>query len=427
MALLTVVVIPLTDVRPFAGEDTGRIRTPTWPILYFPEEKHRFPFIRGFGQVRERPLGGGLEWASEGAFSDVSHALRFSHRFLADRPHLRTGPFRAYCAFRRLYWDGRFRAGVPGVEPASIVGRIEVGFAIRRTDDLPLGLDRGALNELLSSMLTHECYLLSKRAALPDRATERFGLIVAGSRLAGAYLKATTRTQMMVAADANRWWVGAGAPIVLLKADGPQEIEIPPGAFPVHDPELKRRDIDVFLHRQLVLGLKRPVWIVRHEHATPDVLRRLRINLARVHAEVAALRWVTTIVTRGQLRPPPRSAADDMFQKYLDSALRYLSSDAFNGLPNFELVRTAMTVLDAPSPRELQTLRDAVEHIRPATRDRIETLGNKLEAVQEWDFFIAHAGADKAAAEELYSIWHRPPVRISTPRSCSQGTTGPLS
>ena len=403
MSLLAVVVIPLIDVRAFVGADTGRIRTPTWPVQYFPEEKQRFPFIRGFGQVCERPLGGGLEWSSEGAFADVSHGLRFSRRFLADRPQLRTGALRAYCAFRRLYWDGLFKAGVPGLEPASIVGRIEVGFVLRRTDGSPIGLNGTALHEMLDSMLTHECYLLSKRTAAAAAAAERFALIVAGTRVAGAYLRATTKTKMMSGADEHLWWVGAGSPMTILKTDDPRDVEVPPGALMIQDPVLTGSGTEVSLHRQPVLGLKRPVWIVRHEHLPLDLLRRLRINLGRVHSEVAGLRWITNVVTRGQLKPPPRSTADDMFQRYLDSAVRYLSKDTFNGIANFELVRAAIAALDVPSPRELQTLRETIEHIRPATLDRVTTLGTKLKAAETWDFFIAHAGADKAAAEDLYS------------------------
>jgi hypothetical protein len=403
MALLAVVVIPLVDVRQFVGQDTGRQLTPVWPVVYFPEEKHRFPFIRGFGQVRKRPLGGGLEWSSEGAFCDVSHALRFSRRFLAERPALRTGSLRAYCAFRRLYWDGRFKAGSPDVDPASIIGRVEVGFVVRRIDELPLDLTHGVLGEIVTSILTHECYLLSKRAPETGRPPERFGLLFAGQRLAAAYLRATTKTKALEMAEANRWWVGTGSPIVLLKADGAREVEIPPGCLEVRDPELERHDIDVFLHRHPAEGLMRPVWIVRHEHATPDVLRRLRINISRVHSEIAGLRWVTQVVNKGQLKPAPRSTADEAFQEYLSNALPYLARDSFNGLPNFELLQAALSVLDTPTPHDLRALREVVEHIRPATRGQITQLGNRLEAVQEWDFFIAHAGPDKPQAEELYS------------------------
>jgi hypothetical protein len=402
MALLAVVVIPLTDVRPFVGQDTGRHLVPVWPVVYFPEEKHRIPFIRGFGQVRERAAGGGLEWSSEGTFCDVSHALRFSRRIFADRPALRTLPFRAYCGFRRIYWDGRFQGGT-GLEPASVVGRVEVGFVVRREDDLPLELDPGPLGELLTSILTHECYLLGRGRDQPAREAGRFALLAAGQRLAEAYLRASTKTMAMAMAEANPWWVGAGRPLVLLKTDDPGDVEIPQGAVQVRDAELERRDIEVFLHRHPAQGMLRPVWIVRHKGVTIDALRRLRINISRVHSEIAALRWVTNVVNKGQLAPAPRSAADNRFQEYLREALPYLSRDSFNGLANFELLQAALSVLDAPSPNELRTLRGVVEHIRPGVRGQIARLGDKLEAVQEWDFFIAHAGADRQQAEALYT------------------------
>jgi hypothetical protein len=401
--MFAVVQYALTDVRPFLEGETARTPSPSWPVLLFPERPEQTPFVRGFGRVAPRPKGGLEEWAAEETYCDVSHALRLKQAFLQDHALRRSRQCRTYCALRRLYWDGRL------APRGSVVGRVEVGFGIKPNQDQALALEPHHLDDLLTALLGQQVYLLSRRGAAAPGSNAAaagdnyFKLLAAGERLTAAYLRATTLARQMALAEANSWWVSSSSPMVILECGSGDLAAALPRAQALPMPQLAATQLQLFLYKLPVDGRLRPVWIIRHDKADRDLLRRLRINLSRLHAEISSLKVVTDLIRRRRIDPGAGSAANADLQTFLGQTLPFLTRESYNGLPHSDFLAAALTVIDAPLPGELSTLRTLVTTLRPNLQTQIGRLTAKMDqAAQRWDFFIAHAGADVAAAERLY-------------------------
>ena len=65
--------IPMTDFRNFIEADTGKLHLPSWPI-----PKPNTDFIRSFGMVKRRRLGGLQGWVGENEICDSSRAVKFT-------------------------------------------------------------------------------------------------------------------------------------------------------------------------------------------------------------------------------------------------------------------------------------------------------------------------------------------------------------
>src|SRR5215469_2630372 len=64
--MLLSIQFPLADVRRFLQTTTGRIERPEWPSpLIRPEFPENAPFVRGFGEIQQRVLGGLTFWGED--------------------------------------------------------------------------------------------------------------------------------------------------------------------------------------------------------------------------------------------------------------------------------------------------------------------------------------------------------------------------
>ena len=103
--MLLSIQFPIADARRFLDKPE-RLGTPIWP--------HPSPdseFIRFFGAIRNRPLGGLAGWIGEDPICKANRAL-----LLSKNPSLIEGHKPAHVAFRRFYFDGW------------AVGKYEIGF-----------------------------------------------------------------------------------------------------------------------------------------------------------------------------------------------------------------------------------------------------------------------------------------------------------
>ena len=420
--MLAVLQFPLTDVRAFLEEDTHCCQSPSWPVVSFPEEKQRAAFIRGFGQTAERQRGGLDEWRAEESFCDISHAVRLEKVALQDHPLRQSRRLRAYCSFRRMFWDGRLKEFGRNTQPASVVGRAEVGFGIKPSSNAPVALDAKELVEVIDALLGQRAYLLSRKALLGQVPAKDgyFELANAGSKVATAYLRASTRTSSLAAVESKSWWLSAGSSMLIIEYYPESEIVAPPRrARALPSPELEEAGVRVFLFKHEFQHRQRPVWLIERSPSYFDreAVRRLRLNLVRLHTEIAGLKVIERLVSGGKVNPSRDSEADKYFQHYLEQSTAFLLKDYYQGVPQREFMRAAFSLLDSVTPGELKTLNNVLQGIRPNTRKRFNTMAERMLQEWDWDFFIAHAGPDKELAEQLYDLL-APSARVFLDSRC---------
>lgn len=398
VGVFAVFQVPLTDVRPFVDAPTHRVASPAWPLTHLPDDPYRRPFVRGFGSANERRLGGVEEWPAEDVYCDLSHALRFEHKVLSQAPAALGAGGRSYCAFRRLFWDGQLQAA------GSVDGRVELGFGLRLSPQSQ-GLDAPALAGLLDALLRQRVRVVPPRggAAMP--------LTQVGTALARSYLRASTARAGQGALDAHGWWLQAGTPLLIVEYQRDREVDaLPARTVPVAIEATALTGIRVFLGRRSVEGRERAVWFLESDPASAarDALRRLRINLTRLHAALSSLRILSDL-QRSQRITAHSDAARTNLRRSLNRCLPFLYQKDYQGYAWTDFLRAALSLSQALTPGAFTTLRALLPNPGRGLGAQMDLADAAVSRLQpgaapqpEWDVFIAHAGADTATAEALY-------------------------
>lgn len=398
--MFAVLQFPLTDVRAFLDDDSQRTAAPAWPIVHVPDEPHKVPFVRGFGRAARRLRGGTFEWSAEEAYCDVSHALKFTGAVLKHNPDRRAGDLRTYCAFRRLFWDGQF------ARQGSVVGRVEIGFGVRLPNpDAPLSGSR--VGQLLDDLLSQEVRISQRVAKAP------MPLDAVGPSLATLYLQASTVSSQKNVLEGSDWWVQSASPFVVLEYVRNAEVEaLPARTVPITLSANTLPGIRTFLGRRIVAGRERPVWFLECDPRgyDRDALRRLRLNVTRLHAAIASLKIILDLQQKGRIAPvsaPVRKNLQDCLGRYLP----FLYREQYMGFPWTDFLQAALTLIESLTPGEMTTLRalhpDAGRGLRAQMDlavDRVTNLQPGPAIPIQWDIFIAHAGGDTRIAEDLYDL-----------------------
>jgi hypothetical protein len=399
--MFAVVQFPLTDIRPFLDVATYRIAAPAWPILHIPDEPYRAPFVRGFGRARARLQGGVDEWPGEGAYCDVSHALRFVTTVLKDTPTVARRIPKRYCAFRRMFWDGQLEAG------GSVVGRIELGFGLRLDGEEPLsGIELG---DAIEALLKQKVRVSPSR----DATTKPVVLSNAGGQLASAYLSASTARVPEQDASGDQWWLQGGGPLIIVEYVRDTEIEsLPRHTMPVNLKGESIPGLRVFLGRRQLEGRERPIWFFECDPQSydRDALRRLRINVTRLHSVITSLRILSDLQLKNRLAPATEDAKKNL-RNCLSRFLPFLYRNEHLGFESSEFLRAALSLQETLTPAEFTTLRSLHPAPGRGLRAQFDSASTVIDAHQpappppiQWDVFIAHAGSDVAAAEILYEL-----------------------
>jgi len=297
--MLIVLQFPLADVRSFVSGDVKRLKKPVWSDL-----KPGRDFVRSFGLIRTRRRGGLTGWVSEENLCIAERALRI----------LRTEESAAF--FQRPGWRLVFRTLYVD-DYASV--KYELGVA--RTHPLPGDLP---VRKALQALLDLQVRVPSGTGNAPVETK----LVNAGKALATLYLHGTTRKDGWPLADANRWWVGAGAATLLVEQRAEETDPIGlnvQGVFPAskYGPQAANH---LLKHE----GLTYNVWSYRIDAQTGDELgqrskaRRLRIALMRINAEREALDYTLSQVRQGRLAADLQGDAGERLQAYMNEATRRL-------------------------------------------------------------------------------------------------------
>lgn len=319
--MLVVAQQPIIDVRGMVRDTTGRIRAPDWKWLPVHEDE----FVRGLGSIKERWLKGVQPWSGEAYFVDAAQTLRFEST--AQWCNSLGGAFQP--VFRRYFSDGT-------------VGRLEIGLRTPRR--------LGPKVDCSPAAIAIDAMSLSMR--LGDDSPVPF--VEMGPRFAQFLLEATTLTDTERRPPAlETWWVLAGSPLVVceLAVD-----EIRSDAAAATPSQLAgSRGGALIEHRWLTVARRRvSLWfVVAGPTASPDVMRRLRVHISRMHAEHEAFRVVLRLCDNEQLD----IGASGEVRSYINERAGLLLRRQFAGFPQRDLLELVLDDWETAYQDDLTTMR----------------------------------------------------------------------
>ncbi|UCC40765.1 MAG: hypothetical protein JSV96_04785 [Candidatus Aminicenantes bacterium] len=344
--MFIVAQFPIADARPFIDSETYKLSIPSWPFARPYEE-----FVRYSGPIERRKKGGIKDWSGEELYSRASRAIRFpglrTRRLGGKDAHLSP-----HCTFRRFFSNGE------------AVARVEVAFRTRR------GWYRFDENSFLS--VIESCLALPTVISSPISKNPQCDLQMAGRYLADLYLYASTQTAYQKDPDLQDWWIKDGKPLLWIEYKDYEVKNIPKVACPVKS--LIKFNIHLshcWIDRRK--GKSSRVWLLKFSSNSDfDIIRRLRLNLLRLHAEQECLREILRLIGQHKIFIKRGTDASDRLQQYLNSATKIISGRGKYGLPQSELLEAALDYEDIVSEGERVTLLSQLEEIRKNILLKIE-------------------------------------------------------
>jgi hypothetical protein len=414
--MLVALQFPFTDARSFVQRATYRLATPSWSILNVERD-----FIRSVGPIRERRKRSVQEWPEEGAYCRISRAIRFdpSYQQIED-PDLAGFALRRYCAFRRFMAGGILKKE-EGTEVRSIAARMEFGFGVRsRAGYFELSPDQCAafVNSILKLPVTfrgatHTVPLLGVRDLFDD-----------------LYLRSTTKHGRNHQRATENWWFRRGSPLALVEFFTSGSLNgLPPSASRV--PALAERGIQLAYHRiEPEKNLRIGLWLigVQPNGKDYDLLRRLRINLFRLHAEREGIAEVLRLILQDKLKIVRGTRPSEDLQAYLDAAVRFLNRSTRDCLPQSDILSASEEAEDFAQPGQREELLARIDQIRGnlfrnveayvRTKQPISAVKNKI--------FISYSHEDEDWKKALEKFL-KPYVRSASVTAWSDKQIGPGS
>jgi hypothetical protein len=321
-AVLVVVQHPIVDIRGMLTTPSGMIGTPDWVT----PEHLRNEFVRGLGAVRKRERKGIQPWPGEGYYVDSRAGLRFASTTQWSKEL--GSEFKP--VFRRYFSDGT-------------VGRLEVGL---RT---PWLLGAGVDSEPGAAAIG----ALRVPVRVGDAKPTPF--VEIGERFARFFLEATTVTEARRRPDrVEFWWTAAGSPLAVCELD-PEELT-PSAAAEVSSHLANSEPGSVLVEQRwlTVDGFRVSLWfVIARPDSAPEVIRRLRIHVSRLHAEHEAFRAVLRLCAHRKLDV---DASDDV-RTYIDERAGLLLRRHFAGFPQKELLEMILDRWEAGYEDDLTTMR----------------------------------------------------------------------
>ncbi len=393
--MLSSIQFPLADSRFLAGGDLRLLGRPTWPSVA-PD----VDFVRSFGTIRKRRLGGVADWG-EGAICEADRAVRFQRLppYLVGR-----SPFPLGLAYRRFYFDGM------------AVGKFEVG--ITSEIDHLASLD----DDHVRNLFTHLLNLQVKVPALPAKAVTNGDYTTVtdtilgrlGKPLARLYSGSTISHPPPV--SLQNWWVVPGDPLLFSVVHDEWD-----GTLPSRQTMNMVKGIDIsgcrLLHHHIPFaGKQLRVWhmIVKKGYGYRDV-RTLKISLLRLHAEHHTLRTVLQHISTGKITVTPRSPESGILQTYLNDATRRISrlDKSASRQAGNEVVEIARASDEAANPGARDALLDSLrildvrKNIFQKVQDYIVTNNYYGETVMGSKYDFSNSENKIAAVgDNAFGIWN---------------------
>lgn len=343
-------------------EENIRLKVPSWPQ----PDMQRKHFLRNFGQVAERKRGGSNDFAAEESYCSARMSIRYKdlHK---QAYQLETGQSVViYNSYRRLYADGYF------------LTKLELGFI----DNLENRLATTSKEEEvpLISYLKH--YLSGITCTVHGTDTLHYK---AGKLLAANYCEATSTRKK----DAPKYqqYVKDGQVCMVLVYTSNDNIILPKQAKKINEYSANDEFIKLYGYKLHLDDSYYKVWLI--ETTLPEqqlsqplrnLLRRLRINLLRIHAEKETVRMVLNALKTGLVEVPEQSRQASTVQTYLKKASEKLFKKDRYALDQTDMLAFALQSEDTLQPGEFVTLEESVQlSINHLIKENVQRLLEKME------------------------------------------------
>lgn len=371
LTMLLSIQIPFADSRAFLPEKVKILGRPTWPSV-----SPNIDFVRSFGSIRKRRLGGLPGWVGESALCEAARALRFKGiKSYRDSETSLSVPL--MLSFRRFYFDGL------------AVGKFEVG--ISTFDDLIQPFNRKQTGNFIEHCLNLPVSIpaLSPKAVLPNLAGNAVETVLGlvGKPLSRFYDAASISHPPP--ADLQDWWVLPGNPLLFLVHRSWEKIHIPFLGKSV--PRSSSLDCDLFYCEVPYKDRSLRMWVMGlGDYTDYRDVRFLKICLLRLHAEHEAMRLILQNISTNKINIVPRSDESNTLQRYLNEATRRISrlSSQADSVASGDVAEFARESEDMVNPGE----RDALL----ATLENINVRKNVFYKVQDY------VNADIILKQEVY-------------------------
>ena len=378
---------PITDLRPLLGVDT--LPFPEWNTVPRANEE----FVHFFGEVRRRSkqIPGEYPWQDELYYATAKRALCFP---LLEKRHI--GSFHApQGGCRALYHDG----------DRGIVARVEAGVVIpvAKTNDLQMKELLVMLRDFLNLPIQVACLntLGLNSAENRIRSVAPAQLVKAGRYLADLYQSSST--QLGVPSTSQE--VRAGEPVVFVLYKGNSATELPEARYRIDPVKINNAGVSYTFfesHKRQVL-----VWFIDLSSANGDILRRLRLGLARLHAERQALLEISRAYKAKKLREN-----SDLIE-FMEKRLGWLSKASHYGI-DADAMKDTMSAYHAICPgKELQRLEILIDEIRENKKLTSAKVKEFLHAHPRVQLFLSSVSAEFLSyRERLRHLLTRPDVEV---------------
>ncbi|MBY5378924.1 hypothetical protein [Rhizobium leguminosarum] len=299
--MLCTLQVPVIDLRRFFKDEAPLVR-PDWLLPQVDTE-----FLRTFGALRQRPLGGLSGWVGEGIVCRASRAVTFPEGLVSTQ--FGRQAWRVWGVNKTFFHDG------------TAVAKLEISYKISRNSP-----KAASVNNVVSAMLERPVRIPGHA----DRRELKLGQI--GKAIASKFLDASSSKEAR-ARSRPRDLVIAGRPCIFIQHTSRKTGNIPPHArefiLPVEYVETlwglrqgKAAGIRVFYWRVDFQGQRVPVFYCQHNDAGKVGARNLRIYLSRMWTEIECLAGCLRAISKGTLVVDPRGREAQELQNYINNAIK---------------------------------------------------------------------------------------------------------
>jgi hypothetical protein len=310
-------------------------------------------FVRDFGPVVRRRLGGHELWKDEMFYCHAHNAIKFNQTLENKK-----------IIFRRLLSNG-----------ASVV-RLQVGVRYHRSwlleeadvssfESRYIGsgaLIRGFVESDILLLLYDFINLRTKITRMADRGLAT-SLGWSGDGVAKLFEEVTIKHSPTT--DRSRLpsaLVQAGSPMVLIEHSN-REIKFYPRHTELVDPE-KVGGAEMAYLWVNYKGREFGLWFLCRDGVDRKLARRLRIGLLRLHAEHWSMKCFLNSINNGHIPYPPRTETADRIDLYIKHATRILAKPKHGGFSP-AAISDVLSAYDSTCGRDdRELLRERLKHVR---------------------------------------------------------------
>lgn len=357
----------LTDLRTFLDGDNYKLSSPTWPIPEFYKE-----FVRNFGVVENRYLGGILEWPGETAYSRAQNCIRYAkleNQFISS---LNTTP---KGVFRRLFCDGE------------AVVRLEIGlnfntYNLKNNDDSEL---IKILDEILNIKINIKTANQEFRESNLSNINKYF---------ANAYSSATTRIVAGIQNFHKNHYKISGYPLIIVEGSRGEITDWCKKLL------VKGVEVEVFenLYFKIVhFWIKRKnalfrVWLIVNPYNYSisdekkfyiDWVRKLRLHILRLNAEQTTLKNVIRAINKEEIIINRGTESSERLQLYLNNATRNIFREKRHGIIQDEILKGLIQFENIVNFDERENLYKKIEMVRKSVKVKIINFVDKYSAEEQ--------------------------------------------